>query len=132
MQEFLTKYIRLLFIGSFISLLALLAIILNKYVNAGRQGFELNIVLYSLSVYAVVVPVVLSILRLLNFRGILNGLLLLILLALELFLWVILFHGLKALPELKDLNFFSIPAGLYVVFVIFCLFLPSWKNNSSE
>jgi hypothetical protein len=132
MSEFIEKYNRLIFIGSFISVLALIAIIINKYWGTGKQGFELNIVLYSLSVFAVVTPFVFNILKMVQLKSFLAGIILLLLLSVELFLWVILFHGFKALPDSGEFVHFFIPPGLYIVSAFLVMIFSSQNTIGPE
>ncbi len=127
MLELIIRYIKLIFIGAFISVISLLFIIFNRYGNY-NQGLELTIVLVSLSLFAVVSPFVLYKLALNTINDHVAGLLLLVLLFAELFFWVLMFFGISAFPSLKKSIYFFIPFALYVFSAGICLFLPPVKK----
>lgn len=122
---------KLIYIGAFISILSLVGIIINKYSNIYRQGSELNIALYSLCIFALTMPFVLYFKRDLTRIRIISGFLLLMLLYFDLFIWIVIFHGLKAMPSASKSLYFLIPPGMYFLAILICE-LMTVKNKNPE
>ncbi len=122
MFEKLNDFISIIYIGVFISFAALIGIVINKYSLVFRQGFELDIAISCLSIFALVIPIVLHYTKSLNLFRIITGFILLLLLYVDLFIWIVIFHGFKALPSpVKSLNFLLPTALFFIVTIVFVL-----------
>jgi len=129
MLGLIEEYKRFLFVGSFVSIVSLVAIAANKYVLHAKQGFELTIALCSLFVFAAVLPLLFHSDRKMDFKHMAFGFLLLLFLFVELMIWVALFYGLSGLPHVEKIHYFAFPFILFAFAFVICLFLPVRKGK---
>jgi hypothetical protein len=129
MLRYIEEYKRVLFVGSFISIVSLVAIVANKYVFFNKQDFALTIALCSLFVFAIVLPLLSYFFAKMNMKSFVVGVLFLIMLFFELMIWVLLFHGCNGLPPVDKLHFFAYPFILFAFAFVICLFLPVRKGK---
>jgi hypothetical protein len=99
------------FVAAFISICTLIAITIS-YLNH-NNGFELSIALFGLLLFGLISPIIMLIEKNINLKIISKCLIVLILLYFEIFLWVIIFNGIKALPNIEKLPYFILPFFIY-------------------
>lgn len=110
-MKYLVDVIKHFFIAAFISMCALIAIAIS-YFN-GSNGFELVIALFGLSLFGLISPILMILEKNINFKIIVKCFVLFVLLYFEIFFWVVIFNGFKALPRIENLHYFILPFAIY-------------------
>lgn len=121
---FVSRYLRVLLFGSFLSITILLFIVFKKVIF--KDVFNFQTIIFALSIYATYIPFTMMSLENRIFRRFYIGLLFLVALYAELLLWFILFYGFQYFPASDYTLYFFIPlfiyAGLCILLIIFQFF----------
>lgn len=128
-MKYLVDVIKHFFVAAFISTCALIAIAISYF--KGNNGFELVIALFGLSLFGLISPILMLIEKNINLKIIVKCFILFILLYFEIFFWVIIFNGFKALPNIEKLPYFSLPFIVYFIGAFISLLLTKifFKNE---